>query len=84
MPDPRALNGSLLQLSTPAAILAFASEHASALNSVNCATALHRLAKQGATASAAFAPLVARTASVLRSDARHVTARRLRGENFRH
>ena len=30
MPDPRALNGSLLQLSTPAAILAFASEHASA------------------------------------------------------
>ena len=77
MPDPRALNGSLLQLSTPAAILAFASEHASALNSVNCATALHRLAKQGATASAAFAPLVARTASVLRSDARHVTARSL-------
>ena len=52
MPDPRALNGSLLQLSTPAAILAFASEHASALNSVNCATALHSLAKQGATASA--------------------------------
>ena len=76
--DPWALNKLLSRTSTSDEIATIVGGHGGAMNSVNCATALHRLARGGATERGELErTLCGLTANILEREAGRVTARSL-------